>query len=100
MGRLVDEVESLNHRAALHALARTLAERIELAAEMGAGTLAQESAQLRTTLAEIRALPFEGVQPKGGGKVVSADEARLRRDARRAAAEVEPAAVKGGSKRG
>lgn len=84
---LVDEVEVLNHRAALHAAARLLAERIELSQQTGAGTLAQEVAQFRATMAELRALPFvEGV--KGGGNVVSADEARLRREARRAAAEV------------
>ena len=91
MGKLVDETEVLNHRAALHAGARLLAERIELSAASGAGTLAQEMAQYRSTMAEIRALPFTDGASKGGGKVVSADEARLRRDARRAAAEAEPA---------
>jgi hypothetical protein len=98
MGKLVDETESLNQRAALNELARLLAERIELAAATGAGTLAQESAQYRATMAEIKALPFADA-PKGGGKVVSADEARLRREARRAGAEADAATGTGGRKR-
>lgn len=99
MGKLTDETESLNHRAALHAAARLLAERIEVSARKGAGTLAQEMAQYRATMSEIRALPFTDAAPKGGGKVVSADEARLRREARRAAAEVDAATGTGGRKR-
>ena len=101
MGDLVDETESLNHRAALKAAAKLLAERIEESVRKGSGTLAQEMAQYRATMSEIRALPFVAdTAPKGrGGKVVSADEARLRREARRAAAEVDAAPAGGGRKR-
>lgn len=98
MGRLVDEVESRNRRAALQRTAELLAERVEASAATGAGTLAQEVAQFRQTLAELAALPPD-VSVKGGGKVVSADEARLRREVRRAAAEAESATGTGGSKR-
>lgn len=95
MGKLVDETESLNHRAALHAAARLLAERIEASVTASSGTLAQEVAQYRATMSEIRALPpLEAA--KGGGNVVSADEARLRREARRAAAEVDTNPAIGG----
>ena len=99
MGRVGDETENWHHRAALSALAELLAARIEVSAASGAGTLAQESAQYRAVMAELRAMPFSGVVPKGGGKVVSADEARLRREVRRATAEAEPDAKVGGSKR-
>lgn len=98
MGKLVDETESSNHRAALHAAARLLAERIELSATTGAGTLAQEVAQWRQTMAEYKAIPIVG-EVKGGGRVVSADEARLRRDARRAAAEADAVPAKPARKR-
>ena len=89
MGKLLDETESLNHHAALCAAARLLAERIEGSALTGAGTLAQEVAQYRQTMAEIRALPLG--DRKVGGNVISADEARLRRAVRVAAAEAQSA---------
>ena len=99
MGKLIDETKNTNRRAALQAAAELLAERIEKSAASGSGTLAQEVAQYRQTMAEIAALPAAEL-PKGGGKVVSADEARARREARRADAEAESAAKPSRRKRG
>lgn len=90
MGRLVEAVGDGDQRAALKEAALLLAERIELAAATGAGTLAQEVAQFRQTLAELKALPVVTDLSKGG-RVVSADEARLRREVRRAKAQVDAA---------
>ena len=101
MGKLTEATNTLDHLAALQETAALLAARIELSSESGAGTLAQEVAQYRATMAEIRSLPADAaVAPKGGGKVVSADDVRKRREARRAAAENQPPASKGNRQRG
>lgn len=97
MGDLLKYTEAGDHRQALQAAAEMLAARIEASAEAGSGTLAQEVAQYRQTMAEIAALPAPVVKRKGN--VIDANEARARRDQRRAAATAEPATGTGGRKR-
>lgn len=100
MASLVEEVEQLDHRGALHATAKLLAQAITVAAEQGKGTLAQEVAQLRQTLAELRELPDPTAVPKGGPNVFSADEARAARAQRIADAKIAPVTKKAVRKRG
>lgn len=84
-----------DQRAMLEALRDDLAKAFDNAPDT---VKPQIAAQLRATLADLRAMPGPPVElPKG---VVSVEDAKQRRAARQSAAEAPPVAKAGGRKRG